>query len=119
MSLSRSEADLLLRKYTGPDAPIVFVVFLSKLLSGARMHGRLSLSTGDKGAVLTVKSEQDDSGLIVFPLGFCRFEYDGTLAALPGLSDIAKRRFEGVLKIIDTSGDRLSIYKPKPDVGTS
>ena len=119
MSLSRSEADLLLRKYTGPEAPIVFVVLLSKSLAGARMHGRLSLGTDDNETRLTLTSEEDDSGLIVFPLGLCRFEYAGTLAAPPGLSDIANRRFEGVLKIISASGDRLSIYEPKSDVGTS
>jgi len=119
MSLSRSEADLLLRKYTGAEAPIVFVVLLSKSLAGARMHGRLSLNTDDNGVRIKLTSEHDDSGLIFFPLGLCRFEYAGTIAAPPGLSDIANRRFEGVLKIISASGDRLSIYEPKSDVGTS
>ncbi len=67
MSLSRSEADLLLRKYTGAEAPIVFVVLLSKSLAGARMHGRLSLNTDDNGVRIKLTSEHDDSGLIFFP----------------------------------------------------
>jgi hypothetical protein len=115
MTLSREDAELMIGKYLEPDAPEVFVVFLSRGFSQAMLYGRLSKQSLEQGTVLAVKSEAGgQTALIAFLLDPSTVRYSGTIPAPPGLQDDVNRRFEGALSLTNVSGDRFYIYEPKP-----
>jgi hypothetical protein len=114
MRLSRAEAEAFLRKYTARDGPEVLGVLVGQSLSSARVFGRLSIVQEDGTQIVVVA---DSENAILFSLDSrCRFEYDGEPSCLEGpawLVERTKKKMEGVLTIVNSSGDRLCICEPR------
>jgi len=108
MSLSRYDAELILRRYLVLDASPVVAVLLSAERM-AKVPGRLSLT----GTELVLTPESPDVEPLSFRLDSVRFEYGDAPKGSEAEVAAIKERFEGVLSIISSSGDRLYIFEPK------
>jgi hypothetical protein len=88
-------------------------VFMSPSANSARVSGQLSAKkVPELGLVLMLRSESED--MIFFTMDErCRFEYADALEGPEWLRETSKRNFEGVLALINSSGDRLYIYESK------
>src|ERR1700739_2374335 len=113
MSLSRTDAELMLRKYLDPDGPCVLAVLLSpSTMCGAKLLGRLVW--GDLLGMRLLLVTSEDGQTVFFSLDDrCRFEYTDSLPAPTWLRELSQRNFEGVLFIVNSSGDRLYIHEPR------